>query len=77
MVLFTIDIISVLVCLRYRKWKDRFEMHISMFMPITVPSRPKPWTVYARSDTGVVRSNPTGGMVVCLRLFYVWFFPCR
>jgi hypothetical protein len=29
----------------------------------------KAWTVFARSNTGVVGSNPTRGMDVCVSLF--------
>jgi hypothetical protein len=37
--------------------------------PITVVPRSKAWTVSARSNTGIMGSNPTGGMDGCLRLF--------
>jgi hypothetical protein len=40
-------------------------------MPITVAARAKACTVFARSNTGVVGSNPTPGMYVCVRLFCV------
>jgi hypothetical protein len=36
---------------------------------ITVAAWPKPWTVFACSDTGIVGSNPTRGVDVCVRLF--------
>jgi hypothetical protein len=39
--------------------------------PITVAAQSKAWPVFARSNTGVAGSNPTGGMDVCLRLFCV------
>jgi hypothetical protein len=35
-------------------------------MPITVAARSKAWTVFARSNAGIVVSNPTRGMDVCL-----------
>jgi hypothetical protein len=35
--------------------------------PITVASRSEAWTVFARSNTGVVRSNPNRDMDVCVR----------
>jgi hypothetical protein len=38
---------------------------------MTVAARPKAWTVFARSNTGVMDSNPTWGMVVCVRSFCV------
>jgi hypothetical protein len=31
----------------------------------------KAWTVFARSNTGIVGSNPTWGVDVCVRLFCV------
>jgi hypothetical protein len=34
-------------------------------MPIPVTARSKAW-VYSRSLTGIVGSNPTGGMNVCV-----------
>jgi hypothetical protein len=37
--------------------------------PITVAVWFKAWTVFARSNTGIVTSNPTRGMDVCVRLF--------
>jgi hypothetical protein len=39
--------------------------------PITVVTRPKAWTVFARSNTGIVGSNPTSGTDVWVRLFCV------
>jgi hypothetical protein len=38
---------------------------------ITVAGRSKAWTVFARSNAGIVGSNPTQGMDVCVRLFSV------
>jgi hypothetical protein len=34
------------------------------------------WTVYTRSKAGIVDSNPTPGMDICLRLFCVYFVLC-
>jgi hypothetical protein len=45
-------------------------------LPITVGARSKALTVFARSNTGIVSSNPTGGMDVCVRLFYVCVVLC-
>jgi hypothetical protein len=39
--------------------------------PIKVAVRSKEWTVFAHSNTGIVGSNPTRGMDVCVRLFCV------
>jgi hypothetical protein len=44
--------------------------------PITVAARSKAWTVFARSNTGDVGSNPTQGMDVCVRLFCVCAVLC-
>jgi hypothetical protein len=40
-------------------------------MPITVAERSKTWTVLARSNTGILGSNRSWGMDVCMRLFCV------
>jgi hypothetical protein len=40
-------------------------------MRVTVAARSKAWTVFARSNAGIVGSNPTQVMDVCLRLFCV------
>jgi hypothetical protein len=39
-------------------------------LPITVATRSKAWTVFARSKAGIVGSNLTRGMDVCLCLFF-------
>jgi hypothetical protein len=44
--------------------------------PITVAVRSKAWTVFARSNTGIVGSNPTQGMDVCVLLFCVRVVLC-
>jgi hypothetical protein len=44
--------------------------------PITVVARSKAWTVFARSNSEIVGSNPTGGMDVCMCLFYVCVVVC-
>jgi hypothetical protein len=36
---------------------------------ITEVTGPKAWTVFFHSTVGVVASNPTWGMDVCMRLF--------
>jgi hypothetical protein len=35
-------------------------------IPITVAARSKAWTAFARSNAGIVVSNPIWGMDVCL-----------
>jgi hypothetical protein len=44
--------------------------------PITVAARSRTWTVISRSNTGIVGSNSTRGMVVCIRLFCVCVLKC-
>jgi hypothetical protein len=44
--------------------------------PITVVARCNPWTVFARWNWGIVGSNPTRGMVVCVHLFCVCVVLC-
>jgi hypothetical protein len=44
--------------------------------PITVAARSKAWTVFARSNTGIVGSNPTRDTDVCVRLFCVCVVLC-
>jgi hypothetical protein len=44
--------------------------------PITVVTWSKAWTVSVRSNTGVVGSNPTQGMDVCVCLFCVCVVLC-
>jgi hypothetical protein len=39
--------------------------------PITMAARPEAWSVFARSNIGIVVSNPTRCMDVCVRLFCV------
>jgi hypothetical protein len=42
-------------------------------MPITVTVRSKAWTVFARSDAGIVGSNPTEDMDACIVCIYSEF----
>jgi hypothetical protein len=45
-------------------------------MPITVDAQSKAWTLFARSNAGIVNSNPTWGMDVCVRLLCVCAVLC-
>jgi hypothetical protein len=45
-------------------------------MPITVAARSKAWTIFARSNAGILGSNPAQGMDVCVRLFCVCVVLC-
>jgi hypothetical protein len=49
---------------------------IGRILPITVAARSKARTVFARSNAGIVASNPTQGMDVCVRLFCVCVVLC-
>jgi hypothetical protein len=49
----------------------------SFSSPITVAARSKAWTVFSRSNAGIMSSNPTRGMDVCMRLFCLCCFVCR
>jgi hypothetical protein len=44
---------------------------ICLCLPITVAALSRASTDFARSDTGIVGSNPTRGMDVCVHLFCV------
>jgi hypothetical protein len=44
--------------------------------PITVAAWSKAWTAFARSNSGVISSNPTRGMDVCVRLLCVCVVLC-
>jgi hypothetical protein len=43
-------------------------------MQITVAAQSKAWNVFARSNTGILSSNPTQGIDVCLCLFCVCMY---
>jgi hypothetical protein len=43
---------------------------------IAVAGRSKAWTVFARSNAGIMGSNPTWGIDVCVRLFCVCVVLC-
>jgi hypothetical protein len=45
---------------------------VSLYLPITMAARSKAWTVFARSNTGVVGWNPIRSMDVCVRLFCIY-----
>jgi hypothetical protein len=44
--------------------------------PITVPERSKACTAFARSNAGIMGSNHTQGMDVCVHLFCACVVPC-
>jgi hypothetical protein len=43
---------------------------------ITVAARSKAWIFFARTNSGIVFSNPTHGMNVCVRLFRAYVVLC-
>jgi hypothetical protein len=45
-------------------------------MPIRAAARSKAWTLFARSNAGIVGSNPSQGMDVYVRLFCVSVVLC-
>jgi hypothetical protein len=45
-------------------------------MLITVAARSKEWTVFVRSKAGIVGSNPTQGMDVCVCVYSVFVLSC-
>jgi hypothetical protein len=51
-------------------------MHISTYKQITVAARSKAWTVFARLNIGIMGSNLTQGMDICLHLFCVCVVLC-
>jgi hypothetical protein len=44
--------------------------------PTTVAARSEAWTDFARSNAGIMGSNPTWGIDVCVRLFCVCAVLC-
>jgi hypothetical protein len=65
-------------CLRYsaKLKNDLFFDVYRRCMPITVAARSKAWTVFARSNTGIVGTNPSPVMDVYVRLFCVCVLLC-
>jgi hypothetical protein len=49
---------------------------VVVIQPITVAARSKAWTVFARSNTGIVGSNPTQDMDVCMCFYSVFVLSC-
>jgi hypothetical protein len=45
-------------------------------MPIIVAARSQAWTIFAHSNTGVVGSNSTRGMNICVHVFCVCVVLC-
>jgi hypothetical protein len=47
-----------------------------LFMNWKDAARSKVWTVFSRSNTGIVGSNPTPGMDVCVYVYSVFILFC-
>jgi hypothetical protein len=59
------------------KWiLERWNGVVWTVKPITVAARSKARTSFARSNAGIVGSNPTQCMDVCVRLFCVYVVLC-
>jgi hypothetical protein len=61
---------------RWKVWNYALLGYHSNELPITVAARSKSWIVFACSNAGIVGSNPTQGMDVCVRLFCVCVVLC-
>jgi hypothetical protein len=46
-------------------------MTIGLEEPITAAARPEAWNIFARSNTGIMGSNPSQGMNVCVYFVFV------
>jgi hypothetical protein len=57
-------------------WRKKDGWSRTRRKPITVSARSKEWIVSVPSKTGIVDSNPTQGMDVCVRLFCVCAVLC-
>jgi hypothetical protein len=55
---------------------DLLSNDLTSFEPITVVARSKARTIFARAKTGILGSNPTRGIDVCVRLFCVCIVLC-
>jgi hypothetical protein len=51
--------------------RKRNLVNIFHYLPITVAARYRALTVFARSNAGIVGSNPTRGMDVCVYSVFV------
>jgi hypothetical protein len=69
------EVLKCRVCKIYFKQLPMSSVTIVLLVtswPITVAARYKAWTVFARSNAGIVNANPTQGMeVVCVYSMFV------
>jgi hypothetical protein len=68
------DLLNDVSSSEYKSWYI-FEARVSV-LSITVTSRSKAWTVFARSNAGFVGSNPTQNMDVYMSLFRIYVVLC-
>jgi hypothetical protein len=68
-------LIFTILCLKNSRVCSWFSFY-SVWVQITAAARFKSWTVFDRSNTGVVGSNPTRGVDVYMRLFSVYVVLC-
>jgi hypothetical protein len=57
-------------------WRDSyvfFQSLVLIIAPVIIAARCKAWTVFARSNAGIVGSKPTQGMDVCIACIYPVF----
>jgi hypothetical protein len=54
----------------FRRGAESVKPRDKFTLPVTVAERSKAWTVFARSEAGIVDSNPTQGIDVwCVYVF--------
>jgi hypothetical protein len=65
-------------CFILSSWSHHLLPVVNFYVPITVAARSnnKVWTVFTRSNTVIVVSNPTWGIDVCVHLFCVYAVLC-
>jgi hypothetical protein len=56
--------------------EQNYYLEINIHSPTTVAARSKAWIISARSNTGIVGSNLTRGMNVCVGLFCIGCSVC-
>jgi hypothetical protein len=64
------------LCLSSPRCKFRINIRWKLLLLPTVATRSKAWTVFVRLNNGIVGSNSTQGMDVCVCLLYVYVVLC-
>jgi hypothetical protein len=57
-------------------WVQKFVRSVHVIKPIKMATLSTAWTIFARSNTGIVGSNPTQSMDICVRLFFICIVLC-